>query len=141
MNSIKTKDINYGVKNEDEIFKILKNKFKDLKKSENKYSHFDFYNDSNLIELKTRRNSKNAYPTTMIGMNKINFFLNSNDTCYAFFSFTDGLYYIVINDDIIKKCNINNGGRCDRGYIENNKYLFIPVDLLKPCHILENHKN
>ena len=32
---------------------------------------FDFYNDDYLVELKSRRNNYDKYPTTMIGKNKI----------------------------------------------------------------------
>jgi hypothetical protein len=50
----KYEDINFGNENELEIYKILKNKFPELKKTY-KYNVFDFYYDNLFIELKSRR--------------------------------------------------------------------------------------
>ena len=140
MTLIKTKDIKFGLQNEKEILILLKTKFKNIEKSSLQYSRYDFCSDTTLIELKTRRNTKDKYPTTMIGMNKIKYFLKQKEKkCYAFFSFTDGLYYVEINEELVKKCESKDGGRCDRGYIETRPYLFIPVGFLNSYHTLENH--
>ena len=118
-----------------DLYQIIKDKFgNDLVKSENKYCIYDFGNDTTLIELKSRKCCKNAYKTTMIGQNKIDYLYKQNEkfnkSCFCCFNFSDGLYYIPINKETIKSFECNQkGGRKNRGKdeIKNNGYCYIPI--------------
>ena len=87
-----------------------------------------------MIELKSRRNEKNKYPDTMIGLNKITCAINEYDTKKFIFAFNfiDGLYYYEFNKDDMANGNIRKGtgGRCDRGKAEYSQYCYIKNDIL-----------
>lgn len=80
----------FGKLHEDIEYKYLSNNYNNLKKSKERFSIFDFYNDEYLIELKTRTNTYNKYPTTMVSMNKIEYKDPRKKVFY--FKFLDGLY-------------------------------------------------
>jgi hypothetical protein len=93
------------------------------------------------MELKTRRVSHKQYPTTMIGMNKIDILLKRLEKTILLFKFTDGLYYFILDDDSIKDCETNQkGGRSDRGVNEykNNGYCYISYKLLTKIENVNN---
>ena len=128
-----SKDYKFGTDKEISLLETLQNKFgKDLLKSEKKNTRYDFISETVLVELKCRRNNYQKYSTTMIGENKIQYFLNSNKTCYAVFAFTDGIYYCEIEPELLEKCKVKRGGRVDRGCYESANYRFIPISLLQP---------
>ena len=129
-NSIKARDIQQGLENEKKIFDVIKEKWNisQLTKTSEFYE-LDFVDENNVYyEVKSRTNNYNKYPTTMIGLNKIEFIKNNNLECIFVFAFTDGNYYYKYNkdDEII----INNGGRKDRGKIEYKPYAYIPINKL-----------
>lgn len=135
-------DIKFGSKSENDVYELLKKNFKDLQKSSNKYSIYDFYNDDTYIELKTRRNKKDQYKTSMLGNNKIKFFLKNNDkNTFLFFNYTDGLFYMPLTNENIKECYVKKGGRWDRGKDETCDIFFIPNHLLSPYHTLDTLDN
>ena len=130
---IKEVDENFGFIKEDECYNILKAFFDNtLQKVDNRYNLFDFIGEECYIELKSRRNTHNKYPDTMIGCNKIEFAMNACKTVIFCFLFTDGLFYYKFNkDDIINnKLRIRTGGRCDRNVNEYKDYCYIPISLL-----------
>ena len=130
---IKEVDEKFGFIKEDEYYNILKEFFdKTLEKVDNRYNLFDFIGEECYIELKSRRNTHNKYPDTMIGCNKIEFAMNTYKTIIFCFLFTDGLFYYKFDkDDIInKKLRIRTGGRCDRNVNEYKDYCYIPITLL-----------
>tara|TARA_B110000261_G_C13046735_1_gene342534 strand:- start:211 stop:612 length:402 start_codon:yes stop_codon:yes gene_type:complete len=103
-----------------------------------KFHTFDYENKDEkiLVELKCRNCFKNNYPTTMIGMNKINkskIKLDEGYKIFYFFHFKDGLYYIEYNNQL--KYEINDGFRYDRieTIINKPKYAYIDVDNLIKC--------
>jgi hypothetical protein len=103
-----------------------------------KFHTFDYKNknDKILVELKCRNCFKNSYPTTMIGMNKINkskLKLKKGYKIFYFFHFKDGLYYIEYNDEL--KYEIKDGFRHDRikTIINKPQYAYINVDDLYKC--------
>lgn len=99
-----------------------------LNKIKDDYATFDYEGDGVKVELKSRRNYKYTYPTTMIGINKINEASVDEKTNYYFcFSFTDKLCYIKYDKERFNKYPRNIGGRTDRGKIEMKEYVFIPV--------------
>lgn len=88
------------------------------------FSVFDIKNSKITGELKTRRISKDRYPDTMIGYNKIlRASYDMTDTKYRFyFIFTDGLYFWDFKED---NYSIRRGGRNDRGKDEFKDYAYI----------------
>ena len=121
-------DYNKGIENENKVlnFLNLNNKFQKCKKN----CPFDFYDDVTFIELKSRNNEYNKYPSTMVGYNKIKIAEeDESKTKYKFlFLFTDGLYEWEFEKD---KYLIKDGGRWDRGKNEIKKYCYINIENLK----------
>lgn len=130
----KNRDIEFGLSKEDEYYHILKDCFDEtLEKTNNKYNLFDYIGKDCYIELKSRRNTHNKYPDTMIGYNKVEFAQATYKKVIFCFSFTDGLYYYVFDKNDLHNNNlrIDIGGRTDRGVEEFNKYCYVPLKLLK----------
>ena len=109
-------DAVYGRQKELEIKRILpeiyNQKFRDY--SRDRFATFDFISeDKNMIlELKSRRCKSNTYPTTIVGLNKIEKAkeLVKEDKVVKFlFNFTDGLYEWCLSENY----SIAKGGRTD----------------------------
>tara|TARA_R110002072_G_scaffold192291_1_gene349302 strand:+ start:1315 stop:1719 length:405 start_codon:yes stop_codon:yes gene_type:complete len=127
------KDYKFGSDNETKILEEINKYFDTTLIQTSKWCSWDYENKDYLMELKTRRCNHNSYPTTMIGMNKIDKLLKREEKKVLLFNFKDGLYFFTLDDDTIKECEINqNGGRSDRGTNEykNNGYCYIPFRLL-----------
>ena len=123
------KDYEKGISNEDRVIEFLNkdnvNKF--CKCSKN--YEFDFMNSEYTIELKSRRNNFNKYPSTMCGYNKLKIAEEDTENKYKFlFLFTDGLYEWEYNKE---EYTIKKGGRKDRGKFEYKDYAYIGIDKLK----------
>ena len=130
--SIKKNDILYGLNNEISILELLKSKFGDtILKTIGKYNTIDFEGDNIKIELKSRRNASYTYPTTMIGHRKITSANNSNIKYYYVFKFTDMTMYCEYNEIDFKTFEIKQGGRYDRGRVETDNYIYIPISYLQ----------
>jgi hypothetical protein len=119
---------------EQEVKPTLESYFNTSLNKTKTFSLFDFISSDKTIyiELKQRNCKRTTYPTTMIGMNKINKsleLLKDNKSVKLVFKFTDGLYYYEFNG-LSEECEIKSGGRCDRGYAEFKQYYFIPVEKL-----------
>ena len=91
------------------------------------------------IELKTRRNEKEAYDTTLIGANKLaeayNSFYKKGVITLFLFKFTDGLYYLnpltIAPDELAYKVV-----RWDRGKIDGKRgWLYYKTKHLKLINI------
>jgi hypothetical protein len=110
-------DLTYGLKKETDIITTLSTFFeKDLKKTTDHFCKWDFEDEErNLtIELKSRRNTMMAYPTTLIPIHKIT---NETQNLYFVFQFLDKLAYIKYEKstfDEFKTCYITARGR-DKG--------------------------
>ena len=131
-NIIKNNDLSFGENEELKNFEIIKNTFDiTLKRSIDKYSLFDYVGDSCIVELKSRRNNYNKYPSTMIGYNKLEYAETIQKNIFFCFSFTDGLYYWKYTKNDYDKIIFKNGGRNDRGKAEFKKYAYIDISLLK----------
>ena len=126
----KINDYNYGINKELQLLPTIKQFLNDntIYKLENS-NEFDFKGDNKYIELKSRNNNYNKYPTTMIGYNKIKKALELNEDVYFIFNFTDGIYYYKFDRD--KELEIKQGGRRDRGRPEIKDYYFIPIEILQ----------
>lgn len=89
---------------------------------------FDYENKDFLIELKTRNNESNKYPSTIISTSKINYGLKIKKKMIFIFKFIDCIKYIEYDEKIFK--NYENKyfkSRTDRGKDEYNYYTFIPI--------------
>jgi hypothetical protein len=128
----KEQDLILGCEGEDRIISVISNYFDkpNIKKTSSAHP-FDFVNDKEFWEVKTRRCKSSTYSDTMVGMNKIKWLKNNNITdAYFVFAFEDGdYYYKYIPNDL--RCNTRVGGRWDRGYVEKKYYYYIPTILLK----------
>jgi len=92
------------------------------------FDTFDFVGEGITIELKSRKNPYNQYPTTIVGMNKIEE-IKVGERVYFFFNFTDGLYYWEYKENNYRVLMIQ---RRDRRYIPAKPHLSIPItDLVK----------
>lgn len=128
MNKFK-QDFNLGIKSENKVLKFLNESYEDKFISTTQNCEFDFTNNQYNIELKTRNNTYNKYPSTMVGYNKIKIAEEDNtDKKYKFlFLFKDGLYCWDFEKD---KYTIKTGGRRDRGLYEYKQYAYIPIEEL-----------
>jgi hypothetical protein len=92
-------DLEFGLAKEAEVIKRLSEHFcDDIVKTEDKFCKYDAYGKINKYEIKSRRNKKDAYPTTIIPAHK-----TMEGDLYFVFNFTDGLYYIKYDDEKFSK--------------------------------------
>lgn len=127
----RTKDIKYGEQKENALIGIFREHFKADFKKTSKFDEFDFISEKIILELKSRRNKKLAYKTTIIGLNKVNKGLDlikKGFEVYFIFSFTDCLTYYKLTE--LNKNWLNMGGRTDRGRDERKLYYHIPISEL-----------
>jgi hypothetical protein len=97
------------------------------------FSIFDLKDEitKTFAEVKKRNNTKDKYPTTMVGENKFIKAKEYYDKGYNIlfcFEFTDGLYYYEYCDE---KLEVKIGGRRDRDRPEFKNYIYIDVKKLK----------
>lgn len=122
-----------GLASEDALLSQLRILDPSLKKTRCATHPFDFVNATStcFVELKTRSNAKDKYPTTMVSQSKIKWANEYYPADFYFaFSFTDGLYYIKYDSKVFSTFEVGQGGRFDRGRPELNQYCFIPIDQL-----------
>jgi len=114
------------------VKELLDTKLNCKLKRTKEFNVFDLRDKKNKIiaEVKERYNTKNKYPTTMVGENKYikakDYFDRSYEVLFVF-KFTDGIYYYeYCNEDLPVKI----GGRCDRGRPEYKNYVYIDIKKL-----------
>ena len=123
-------DYAFGVSNEEDALASIRKFDATLQRSTNKFSPFDYLNESNtvFVELKTRTNARDKYPTTMLPFSKVKIAEKNPMNAYYFvFKYTDGIYYIKYDKDRFASYEVRQGGRFDRGCPELNQYIYIPV--------------
>ena len=126
-------DYNFGKESECEVLEKLREHFHaNLETIEYKFSLFDFEAQDILVELKTRKCTKNKYESTMIGCNKITDAQTKineipNLKIYFVFSFTDCLTYWEYTAEKMRQLPIRKGGRNDRGKKEEGLYFYIDI--------------
>lgn len=126
------RDLKYGFKKEDDLFGKIKAAYGESLKKTAHMCRWDYENDENIVELKSRRNKYKQYPTTMIGAAKVDKMLETGKKCHGVFNFTDGIYSIELTKDKIDQFELRQGGRWDRGLAELNQYYYIPINQLTP---------
>ena len=122
-------DYNVGLQYEVQILPFLQVYFNDKTIVQlDRFNVFDFKGENKYLELKTRKCSVKTYPTTMIGVNKVERAKSLNENVYFIFQFTDGVYCWKYDKNI--QLTKREGGRTDRGYNEIKQYFFISTQLL-----------
>ena len=129
----RTRDIEFGTRSEQKMLTVLQEKLKNphLKKESDKYALYDYYSKHMRVELKTRRNKSDAYPTTMIGLNKVRDAEIFDGEYYYIFKFDDKTMWIKYNEKKFMNFDVGGGRRSDRGGIEEGVYVYIPIEYLK----------
>lgn len=124
-------DYLFGKQKEEEILKIINNKFKDnIRQIINKYEKFDYEGDKYIYELKSRNCNYSTYSTTLLPMSKT---LNNEKRAVFLFNFIDGLYYIKFREKKFKTFVLQSFCRNKREDITDYSqlYYYIPIQSLR----------
>ena len=133
-----------GTQAEAQVFQRLREFLPNIKRTKAKCP-VDFVQSGEnkyLIELKTRTNAKDTYPTTLMPLNKLIYIQNRRDYTGIFlFNFTDGLFGVNVND-LVRDENytvapFRRNRRADFNDV-SKLYLHINVDVLRPYNQLFN---
>jgi hypothetical protein len=123
-------DYKTGKSQEMNIIETIRQYFNDnINSTTDKFSPYDYVGDHYVYELKSRNNVYKAYPTTLIGGDKI---IEGKPQIFLF-KFLDGLYYIEKDEKLFKTFVKEDFVRHQRtDFIDiKKKYIFIPIDKLK----------
>lgn len=121
-------DYIWGKEQENYTYPILKEYFKtNLKQYTSQYADFDFYDDESEYEQKSRRNNYNAYDETMITLNKTQ--KSTEKNIKLVFNFTDGIYWILYDEELFKNFNRKAFSRAEIKDDEKD-HIYIPIHLL-----------
>lgn len=126
----------FGAAQEEELKPLFETYFNTELEHTEKWDPFDFVGKNIKIELKSRRNTYSKYPTTIVGMYKINKIRECDGEHFFVFNFTDGIYYWKYNWDQQIKFKVINIKRRDR-YGKSSKYLSIPIEKLHKLELPE----
>lgn len=131
-----TDDLSYGKQSEDEVIEDLNREFGDIfRHTKEIYGkgnyNYDFEGSLGLkIELKTRRNTKDKYETTIIPKHKTECGDKSPDV-YVF-RFTDGLYYVRYDRELFDSYEVKDVVYRRIGRIDKKPHYHIRVsDLIR----------
>ncbi|QIG59348.1 hypothetical protein [Dishui Lake virophage 2] len=121
----------FGKAEEKKVLPIVSDYFKrEIKAYPNQYDHHDLYDDEYDYEVKSRTNKKNAFPDTMITMDKM---MNLTKPLILLFNYTDRLSFIkydAVKFATYRKMMFARSKKdCDL-----KEHLFIPIgDLTDIC--------
>jgi hypothetical protein len=120
-------DYIYGTEKQKDVLPKIQNYFKRIiKENPEQYAKFDFEDESYNYELKSRKNTLNKYPDTMITLNKCN---ADNKGLILLFNFTDTLAYIEYDKELFKTFRTQNFSRAQQQW-DMKEHIFIPINLL-----------
>ena len=127
-------DYQFGITKEAEQKHFIQEHFGCKLNKSSQFEWYDFTTDGNdvYIELKNRKVSKEQYPSTMVGYDKIEKMLKLGleDKTWFVIGFKDGsLFKWKYNPD---QFYVEQGGRCDRGRAEFKPYAYIWTKHLQP---------
>lgn len=128
-------DLRFGAMNEEQRKAELDRHFNEsFEKDPNTWALFDFYNQLRTVyvEMKSRNNRHDTYPTTIVGNNKIRWCNDPTKKYYFVFVFTDGIYYIQYDKSLFETFECNDFVRNTRSDYNDclAKYVYIPVNAL-----------
>ena len=122
-------DLKFGVAQEEIALPKLREFFKrDIKRTDDPYAPFDFFDEEYYYEMKSRKNNHNKYPTTLITADKV---VGENKKIILLFNFTDGLYYIEYNKDKFNTYSCQAFSRAGVAWNAKQHY-YIPIGDLTP---------
>ena len=121
-------DYLYGIQKQKQILPILRDHFGlELQETVGRYSRFDFYSDKSIFELKSRKNNKTKYPTTLLTGNKV---IKEDDKDLIFlFNFTDELCYIRYDPGVFSTFEKRLFSRINE-FFDEKEYYYIPIEQL-----------
>jgi hypothetical protein len=132
----KLNDIGMGLSNEAKVYSKLKRilcpKYgeKDIVKTADKYAKWDWTGDINgtHFEMKSRRNMKMTYPTTLLPVHKV---MKIDEKQVFIFHFTDKTCYIEYDEEVFKGFKQRMGVTMRDGVYDPPQLQYeIPVSLL-----------
>lgn len=127
-------DYAFGMNHEEKNTELLSKVFKKPLIRRGGCATFD-YDDGGLlsVELKSRRIRHDAYPTTLIGLNKVEW-AASNPTrqCWFCWNYVDGVYGLAYDKDLFDTFSVTEYSRGDRPDYHNRpqKVVWIPREHL-----------
>ena len=126
-------DLEYGLIRENNVLEKIRKYFNDdtISKTKDRFSKYDFESQTCKYELKSRKNTYRAYPTTIIPCNKI-----VDGKLIFLFNFIEDLYFIEYDKetfDRFEKIEMRDyrAGR----YGQTALHFAIPIDLLTQIKI------
>ena len=121
-------DYLYGIKKQKQILPILQDYFgEELQETVGRYARYDFKNEKSIFELKSRKNNKTKYPTTLLTCNKV---VSEDDKDLIFlFNFTDELCYIRYDPIVFSTFEKRLFSRINEAFDEK-EYYYIPIEQL-----------
>lgn len=120
-------DYIYGTEKQKEILPVIKEYFsRDIIETEGQYSKFDFEDDEYNYELKSRKNTINKYPDTMITLNKLK---DDDKPLILLFNFTNCLAYIKYDKELFKSFKTANFSRAKMEW-DKKIHIYIPIKYL-----------
>jgi hypothetical protein len=128
----------FGKFQEKRILPVIREFFKsDIQEYPERFAHHDFFDDVNDYELKSRTNSKNAFPDTMITMDKMT---DLKKPLILLFNYRDCLCYIKYDADKFAGYRKQMFARSQRD-CDKKEHLFIPITDLEVIGMWEEEKN
>tara|TARA_S200002703_G_scaffold139724_1_gene130601 strand:- start:179 stop:607 length:429 start_codon:yes stop_codon:yes gene_type:complete len=129
---IKARDLRFGYTSEENLLPLFRHIYGDaIAKSSDRFSFFDYSDDSTLIELKTRRIRHDQYPTALCNLQKIKRLVADKRAAYLVFSYLDGVYQVPIDENWMRWKTRTNTRR-DRGREESATVCLIPHTQMEP---------
>lgn len=117
----------YGINQQKIVLPLIKNFFnRNIIEHTEQYAKYDFSDDQYDYELKSRTNTLNKYPTTMITLNK----LQDSKPLILLFKFTDKLAYIEYDKELFKTFEVKQFSRAQLKHDEK-LHIYIPIEHLK----------
>jgi hypothetical protein len=97
------RDLKLGNIGETTVFQLLKERYGNVTRSNNRFCPYDFESNNIRFELKTRSIKHDAYTTAPINDSKIaRTLVDCCDVLMFLFQYTDGLYYITYDKELFK---------------------------------------
>jgi hypothetical protein len=117
----------FGKAQELRIHPVIQEHFqREITPTEEQYAKYDFYDEKTNYEVKSRTNTYNRYPDTMITMNKCCICDEGKDLILLF-NFIDGLYYIKFDPEQFKNYRKELFSRAREDWDEK-EHIFIPIE-------------
>ena len=125
-------DYKEGTKAQNEIFPIIEDYFgNNIKQNPNQYDKYDYTNDDAEFEVKTRKNKKTAYSTTMLTCNKV---VDTDKEIVFIFNYTDEICWIQYDKELFDTFQKQMFSRAQIAEDEKMHY-YIPINLLETIKV------